>query len=399
VLIEWEESGTYADALLAGVDETTPFANPSDRALLHALVLGVLRYKTMLDIWIAELNQRGRLTAPVRWILRLGLFQLLKMGLAEHAAVDESVRLTFEEKPLVNAILRRAIEEKDHLLAIEEDAAAWERFSLPDFLIERWRWLFGEEGMVKLAALMSQPSEMFVRINRLKPWPAVPAGAQPIDEAPDFFKVSSLPRPELEAGHCYVQDPSTWFAVAMLDVHPGMTVLDACAAPGGKAALLAQFMENQGLLVATDSSPRRIRRLAANLKRLGVTCADCRAIDWKSTRPGDDGQRYDRILLDVPCSNTGVMRRRVDVRWRVTPAVVAEMAETQARILRATIPLLAPGGKLSYSTCSLEPAENDQQVDRTLAEFPNLTLVEKKLILPHETGFDGAFVAILGNAR
>jgi 16S rRNA (cytosine967-C5)-methyltransferase len=394
ILLEWQTSGTYADALLATADQRHTFANSSDRGLLHALVLGVLRHKTMLDIWIAELNRRGRLTDPVRWILRLGLFQLLKMGVAEHAAVDESVNLTYDEKPLVNAILRRAIEEKEHLLAIEADAPVHERASLPDFLVERWRWLFGEEGMLRLVELMGQPSETFVRLNRLKPWDEPPAGLSPVDGVPDFFRAADVPKAALEAGTCYVQDPSTWFACALLAPEPGQTVLDACAAPGGKAAVLAQFMENSGRLVATDTSPRRLKRLAENLQRLGVTIAECRMVDWTAPDVPDDGVRYDRILLDVPCSNTGVMRRRVDVRWRVTPAVVAEMADVQWRILASTIPRLAAGGRLVYSTCSLEPAENDVQVDRVLAAYPQLRLVEKKLVTPHETGFDGAFAAL-----
>ena len=394
LLLEWQTSGTYADALLAAADQRHIFANPSDRGLLHALVFGVLRHKTMLDIWLEELNLRGRLTDPVRWILRLGLFQLLKMGVAAHAAVDESVNLTYEEKPLVNAILRRAIEEKEHLLAIEVDAPVHERYSLPDFLVERWRWLFGEEGMMKLVELMGQPAETFVRLNRLQPWAEVPVGLAPVEGMPDFFRAANVPRAALEDGTCYVQDPSTWFACALLDPKPGQRVLDACAAPGGKAAILAQFMENQGPLVATDTSSRRLKRLSENLSRLGVTNAECRNVDWTAENVPDDGQRYDRILLDVPCSNTGVMRRRVDVRWRVTPAVVAEMADVQWRILAATIPRLAPGGRLVYSTCSLEPAENDSQVERVLAEFPHLQLLEKKLITPHATGFDGAFAAL-----
>jgi len=398
ILLQWQQSGTFADALLATADQRHSFANSSDRALLQALVLGVLRHKTMLDIWIAELNRRGRLTDPVRWILRLGLFQLIKMGVAEHAAVDESVNLTYDERPLVNAILRRAIDEKDHLLAIEEDAPIHERASLPDFLVERWRWLFGEAGMLQLVDLMGRPSESFVRLNRLKPWDEPPPGLEPVEGVPDFFRAPDLPRAALEAGTCYGQDPSTWFACALLAPRPGDAVLDACAAPGGKSAILAQLMENSGRLVATDTSPRRMKRLAENLRRLGVTNAECAVVDWTAAEVPDDGIRFNAILLDVPCSNTGVMRRRVDVRWRVTPAVVAEMAEVQWKILSATIPRLAPGGRLVYSTCSLEPAENDAQVERVLSTFPHLRLIEKKLITPHETGFDGAFAALFESA-
>ncbi len=392
ILGNWNTGGSYADALLAEWDQRVQLSR-SDRALLHALVLGVLRHKKILDVWIAELNERGELSPVVEWCLRLGLFQLLKLGVAEHAAVNETVDLAPEGRTLVNAILRRAIDEKEHLLAIEEDAPLHEKHSLPDFLVERWRWLFGEEGLRKLLGLIDEPAEVFVRLNRLKPWPEPPAGAEPVEGVPDFFRVPELPREALDAGHCYVQDPATWFAPAMLDVKPGHTVLDACAAPGGKSAILAQFMENSGRLVASDNSARRLRRLQENLQRLGVTCFETPVLDWTQPDLPDDGVRYDRILLDVPCSNTGVIRRRVDVRWRVTHQSVAEMVDVQWRILKNAIPRLLPGGRLVYSTCSLEPAENDKQVERILAEYPFLKLEQSKLITPHETGFDGAFAA------
>ncbi len=399
VLLEWETSHTFADALIDHAAKAAVFAHASDRALLNALVLGVLRHKTILDIWIDELNHRSRLTPPVRWILRLGLFQLFKLGVPAHAAVDETVALSHDERPLINAILRRALDEKEHLLAVEEDAPLHEKYSLPDFLVERWRWLFGAEGLQRLLDLSQQPAETFIRLNRLRPWTEPPPGAEPVAGMPDFFHVPTLPQAALEAGHCYAQDPATWFAPALLDVQPGHTVLDACAAPGGKAALLAQFMENRGTLVATDTNGRRLKRLAANLERLGITCAEFATVNWSADDVPDDGRRFDRILLDVPCSNTGVLRRRVDVRWRVTPTGIGEMADVQAKILRHTLPRLKPGGLLVYSTCSLEPAENDRQIDQLLAEFPGLTLREKKLITPHETGFDGAFAALLQAPR
>lgn len=395
VLQEWERVQTYAEELIEQTLARVTLGHASDRALINALVLGVLRNKTMLDIWIDELNQREHLAPAVRWILRLGLFQLFKLKIPPHAAVAETVELAQQERRFVNAVLREALREKEHLLAVEEAAAAHEKYSLPDFLVARWRWLFGAEGATRLMELTAQPAETFVRLNRLRPWAEPPPGAEPVEGVPDFFRVTELPHAALKAGHCYAQDPATWFAPALLRPQPDQTVLDACAAPGGKTAILAQLMENQGTLVATDINPQRLRRLKANLQRLGVTCAQVEEVNWGAPEVPDDGRRYDRILLDVPCSNTGVMRRRVDVRWRVSPAVIAEMADLQARILRQTLLRLKPNGLLCYSTCSLEPAENDRQIERLLEEFPRFTLLEKKLITPHETGFDGAFIAVL----
>ena len=170
-------------------------------------------------------------------------------------------------------------------------------------------------------------------------------------------------------------------------------MLDACAAPGGKTGYLAELMKNQGTILACDRDEGRIRTLQDNLERLGVGIAQFAQHDWTSGEPLPDAAAispFDRILVDAPCSNTGVMRRRVDLRWRLTRNDFLRMREEQLRILRATIPLLKTGGVLVYSTCSIEPEENEEVVQAITQEFPFLKLVEQVSLLPFRDGFDGA---------
>jgi 16S rRNA (cytosine967-C5)-methyltransferase len=182
----------------------------------------------------------------------------------------------------------------------------------------------------------------------------------------------------------------------LLDPKPGERVLDACAAPGGKTAFLGELMTNKGIIVACDRDQGRIRTLQDNLERLDVGIARCTQHDWTSSNPRPDSvasSSFDRILVDAPCSNTGVMRRRVDLRWRLTPKDFLRMQGEQLRILRATIPLLKTEGVLVYSTCSIEPEENEEVARLIGQEFAFLILVEQVSLLPFRDGFDGAYAA------
>ncbi|MBA3650359.1 MAG: methyltransferase domain-containing protein, partial [Chthoniobacterales bacterium] len=174
-------------------------------------------------------------------------------------------------------------------------------------------------------------------------------------------------------------------------------VLDACAAPGGKAACLAEMMQNQGTLIAADQDETRLRRLRDNFERLGVVQARTVRCDWtdpESVQAANFApESFDKILLDVPCTNTGVMRRRVDVRWRLRPEDFARMPRQQGAILEAVAPLLRPGGALVYSTCSLEPEENEQLIAAFLRARPEFRLTKSAQTLPFRDTVDGAFAA------
>jgi 16S rRNA (cytosine967-C5)-methyltransferase len=185
-------------------------------------------------------------------------------------------------------------------------------------------------------------------------------------------------------------------ACQLLDPKPGEKTLDACAAPGGKTTYLAQLMQNRGLIIACDRDRKRLQILKDNIGRLGTTIVRAIRHDWARDDPPEEILSiapFDRVLLDAPCTNTGVMRRRIDVRWRLRPEDFSRMSNEQLNIARAVIGLLKPDGTLVYSTCSLEPEENEQVVRRLLAEPPALGLEAEKESLPFRDGFDGAYAA------
>ena len=216
-------------------------------------------------------------------------------------------------------------------------------------------------------------------------------------------------------GWFYLQDPSTLLAPVMLGAQPGETILDLCAAPGGKTTFIAQLMNNNGKIIASDSDPNRLKLVKDNCARLGVTCVEfCSSRGNEAqtvlTHPASrithhasqslltsaaTNEKNDRILVDAPCSNTGVMRRRVDLRWRIQPAEIERLCATQLDLLNQAATKLKPGGVVVYSTCSLEPEENSEVVKQFLAAQPDFKLETERQLLPFADGVDGAYGAKL----
>ena len=192
-------------------------------------------------------------------------------------------------------------------------------------------------------------------------------------------------------GWFYVQDPGTLLAPALLGAQPGETILDSCAAPGGKTAFLAQLMNNEGKIIASDNEPSRLRLVKENCDRLGATCVETAPDPQPATR----NPQFDRILIDAPCSNTGVLRRRVDLRWRVSAAEISRLCKTQLELLNQAGAKLKPGGAIVYSTCSLEPEENSEVVEQFLAANAGFKLETQRQLFPFAEGVDGAYVARL----
>jgi 16S rRNA (cytosine967-C5)-methyltransferase len=391
-----------ADAV---VSQLLPEAKLSqaDRAFALELFYGVLRNATLLDFWLGCLG-RTHIDVALRDVLRIGLYQLLFLKTPEHAAVNETVALsrTKAKRGLVNAVLRSAAQRMDELQAIACTQPLATRSSHPEFLIKRWQQHLGTEATEALCRWNNQPPPLFARINGLRIGPddflRVYRDAQPLPSYARFVEFQALPAAALEIGHCYIQDPSTGLACRLLGAQPNERVLDACAAPGGKTGQIAELMQNRGVLVACDRSAERLHLLQQNVTRLGATVARIVHADW--TREAVPSQviahaPYDRILLDAPCTNTGVMRRRVDVRWRLRPDDFARMQDRQLQIVRALHPLLKPGGVLVYSTCSLEPEENEELEAKLLREFADMQLSDKGCLIPFRNYVDGAFAAKL----
>ncbi len=391
---EWRRGRQFADAILQRLLSQHSLGT-NDRALVNELFYGVLRNLTLLDFWIDQLRN-GKLDHVSRDLLRLGFYQIFFLRIPEHAAVFETVALSGKRnRGLINGVLRAALRQHDQLRAAAETAPLATRTSHPEFLLERWRKTFDEQDIVALCAWNNQPAPIYARVNRLRITPNEFNNGEQLRGQENFFRLSAFPADEVARGQCYIQDPSTAIACELLGPQPNETILDACAAPGGKTGYLAELMTNSGALVACDRDPARLTLLRENLDRLGVTNAKILTQDWRDSvlSPELRDRKFDRILVDAPCTNTGVMRRRVDLRWRLRPEDFTHMPNEQLQIVRAVLPLLKPGGILVYSTCSIEPEENEQVVARILKEFSFLRLEEQKSSLPFRDHLDGAFAA------
>lgn len=359
-----------------------------------------MRNLRLLDFLIALVRPTA-IDADVRELLQLGMYQLLLLDVPAHAAIFETVELAPPRpRRLVNAVLRSAQRRRAELRKRMQDADLGIRTSHPDFLVARWQQNFGGDSAAALCEWNNEPPAIYARVNRLRntveEFAAECPDAQKLRNHPNMFRVGEMPYAALRDGRCYIQDPSTLLACELLAPKPAERVLDACAAPGGKTSYIGELMENRGTLVAVDRDERRVRVLDENLRRLGVTIASLVQHDWRASEVPNQITKaapFDRILLDLPCSNTGVMRRRVDVRWRLRPNDFAKMQSTQEQIVRAVLPLLREGGALVYSTCSVESEENDDVIRHVTGEIPRLRLREVKRLLPFLDHFDGAFAA------
>ena len=397
----WRKEKRFADSIISGLSAKAALT-PSDRAFALELFYGVLRNLTLLDFWVSCLRA-SRVESDLRDILRLGLYQLFLLKTAQHAAVHETVELAPKsQRTIINAMLRAATRQRSDLLARAWAQPLFVRTSHPQFLVERWLQHFGLEHAEKLCEWNNLPAPVYARVNLLRidrteflrRYPE----SRPLPDNPNFVEIDSFPSDALERGHCYIQDPSTAIACQLLDPKPGERILDACAAPGGKTGYIAQLMENAGTIVACDRDPERLQILKENMARLGVGNVRILRHDWTHGHvPSEIASvaLFDRILIDAPCTNTGVMRRRVDLRWRLRRIDFVRMQQRQIEIVRRLIPLLKLNGVLVYSTCSLEPEENEEVVRRILAETPALRLQAQKHSLPFRDGFDGAFAARL----
>ncbi len=394
---------------------------PADRALCRELVLGVVRWQATLD-WLIARKTAGRTQKPaLQNLLRLGLYQLFWLDrVPDHAAVHETVELAKRggfgpQAGFVNAVLRDYLREREvteRLLAELKTTQPHLGCSHPAWLVARWQQRWGAEKARQLLDWNNTPPNTFARVNTLQ----IDAGKlverwRAEDVEYDFVRRNWLEEklvfelkvhpplgqlPSFAEGWFYVQDPSTLLAVRELDPQPAESVLDLCAAPGGKTTYIAQLMRDEGRIVACDVSQERLKLIHENCARLGVTCVDPILISTLGRRPST---HFDRVLVDASCSNTGVMRRRVDLRWRIRPEEIERLRAEQLNLLRQAAPLVKPGGVLAYSTCSLEPEENGKVVKQFLGAQPQFKLARERELLPFVDGVDGAYVAALVRAK
>jgi 16S rRNA (cytosine967-C5)-methyltransferase len=393
-LIRWEKGTEFSDDVLHQTLEQNRFST-LDRALFMEIFYGVIRFRRTLDFLVARLRD-GEPDQRTRQAVRMGLYQLLRTRIPRHAAVNETVNTAGRSRSVVNAMLRRFLREEKEMLSALDNAPMGVLLSHPEVLVTRWTREFGESDTARLCEWNNSPADILIRVNELKvslgELMRSGGGGERVDLHPLMLRMEKLPIPWIVSGLCYVQDPSTLMACELLDPKPGERVLDACAAPGGKTSYLAQLMKNEGSIIACDVSVDRLKRMRENLERLAATNVEVRRADWlHAPPPHRELGQFDRILIDAPCSNTGVIRRRVDVRWRLSGDDFTRMPAVQMGILKNLAGLLKPGGKLVYSTCSMEP---DHLVHRVASEVSGLTFVESRRTLPFRDKVDGAFAAL-----
>lgn len=405
--------GAFSSVLLTAEE---PKLKTSDRALTHELVLGVLRWQAWLDKTIEHFSKRRieSLDLPVRIALRLGLYQLRFLSrIPPSAAVNESVNLVRGAKlssaaAFVNAVLRRAIREANYDPSVEAQDPL-EKLAIetshPVWLIDRWMRSFGPAEAESLARANNEiPPTAFrvvhTRANEdeiAKQLTDAGASLEQSTFAQNAFRVSGATAAlrELSSnGQIYLQDEASQLVAQIVDAHPGDRILDLCAAPGGKTTLIADRVGDSAVIIAADRS-------AARMATISTTAAlhQLRSINPTLLDAGDNlpfaPDSFDRILVDAPCSGTGTLRRNPEIRWRLANEDIPNFAAKQKEFLQNAAEVLKPGGRLVYSTCSVEREENEEVIDHFISTHPDFTVEKTIRTWPHREGSDGFFIAIL----
>ena len=437
VLEEHRFTGMWVSDLLDRVFRESGLPT-TERGLATELACGVVRRQGTLDAILKTLVARpaDQVEIALWTILRIGVYQIVVLdGIPPHAAVHETVELCkragrMRWSGFVNGVLRGAtrlatdeFQSVPSAMAVPvgpdrhrkltkpvffEPASDFPAYlagaySLPIWLTERWVKRFEQDELLRIAAWFNSPPALMLRANELRSnlenvlnsFNEAGIDAHLLEGTDTILVEGGVrvdKRPGFEEGWFVVQDYSASRAAARLAPEPGQRVWDVCAAPGGKTCHLAAIMQNQGHILATDIRSDRLEIIHENAQRLGATIIRTQLVDEEGFRlpPGP----FDAILVDVPCSTTGVLAKRPEARWRITPDGMRELAQVQANLLGRALERLAPGGRLVYSTCSIEPAENQEIVQQVLTYFPNARLVQEETFVPGDPA-DGAYQALI----
>ena len=405
-LTKIEEKGGFSNLV---VKELLQTADPKDKGLITALVYGVTRERIFLDYQIGRFCDLKKTPASLLRLLRMGAYQLCRMDrIPPSAAVNETVKLAKRMVPkgagCCNGVLRKIAEQGANLPPKEEqDTYLSTRYSIPLWLVKKWKKQFGETELEPLLSAFSEYPQSYVRVNLKKG-----TSEQLQKEIPDLVPSSFpngyfLPKgtnvealPAWKEGRISVMQPSSMAACRAAGVKRGMKVCDMCAAPGGKTMYLAELMEHEGELTAWELHPHRTELLRKNLERMDVTIAktECRDSCVYDERYFE---YFDVVVLDAPCSGLGVIGRKPELKWQ-DPDRMKDLLPVQEQLLHNGAAYVKRGGSLLYSTCTLNKAENETMVTNFLEQHPEFSLDEivgMKNLLPHRDGMGGFFLARL----
>jgi 16S rRNA (cytosine967-C5)-methyltransferase len=428
VLNRVERTDSYLDKVIDGELRSGELSD-QDKGLLNEIVHGVLRWQNKLD-WVLNGFSHGNFAKSeinVKNTLRVALYQILFLDRIPHAAaVNEGVEFIKRirgDKPagLVNAVLRNIIRNVEGIRYPDpaEDEVQYLAvfYSHPHWMVKRWLRRYGREETERLMVANNERPSMALRINRLKVDPAVfktSLTEQQIQFSSStylqhFVRVKTLSRigqmDLFRRGMFTIQDESAALPCQLLGARPGDRVIDLCAAPGGKTTNIAEMMNNDGVIIALDKYEAKLAMIKAAAERLGLRNVQLRATDAMTYEDAP----ADRVLLDAPCSGLGTLAKKPDMKWKRDQLDIVKLAATQRAMLENAGRLLKPGGVLVYSTCTIEPEENEDLVTAFLTDHPEFRIdpagqfVHSDLVapqgwvatLPHKHGMDGSFAVRL----
>lgn len=422
VLLEVTEQGGYSHQAISAVLEKYQYLPARDRKFFTRLTEGTIEKQITLDYILNQFSSvKVRKMKPViRTILRMGVYQICYMdSVPDSAACNESVKLATKKgfrnlKGFVNGILRNISRSKEQLAFPDETEqpvlTLSVRYSIPEWIISRWADDYGLEKTSSMAAAFENVSRLSVRTDTTKITPqeltdrlkAQEITAEPVqrEEMPSlnyglylsgYDHLTAIP--EFVQGFFTVQDVSSMLAIEAADIHPGDHVIDVCAAPGGKSLHAAEKLNGQGIVEARDLTDYKVSLIEENIKKSGHTtihasCMDAREIDTSWV------EKADVVIADLPCSGLGVLRKKPDIRYRVTEEQLRELAALQREILSVVCTYVRPGGTLLYSTCTIDRLENEENTRWFLENQKEFQLKTERQIFPDEGELDGFYYAI-----
>ncbi|MFF5993263.1 16S rRNA (cytosine(967)-C(5))-methyltransferase RsmB [Lysinibacillus sp. KU-BSD001] len=425
ILLAVDKNQAYSNLLLHQTIEKYKI-DAKDRSLLTEITYGTLQHKFTLDYYL-EPFIRGKVDLWVRWLLRMSLYQMEYLSrIPPHAAVNEAVEIAKRRghkgiASMVNGILRTIL--REGLRATADITDPVERLSIetshPKWLVDRWVESYGYENTANMLRENNIPPVQTVRVNTtratveqvLASLEAEGIKAHQSDVMPECIHLTNGTAARTTAfkeGLITIQDESSMLPANVLNPQPGMKVLDMCAAPGGKTTHLAEKMQNEGSILAMDLHPHKLDLIDENTARLGLEIVQTAPIDGRKAASFLAKESFDAVLVDAPCSGLGVMRRKPDIKYTKREEDLESLQTIQLAILDNAVQVLKPGGRLVYSTCTVDKRENEGTVEAFLTAHPEMesealtNLPEKLLakqnsgmlqVFPQDFGSDGFFVA------
>ncbi len=411
ILIKWEKYKPPLDEILSQILTKSVLPDERDRALVGELVNGVIRYLYYIDFLISRFSKYPleKMDPEIRNLIRLGVYQILYTRIPEWVVLAESLKILSHRKrgnwikSFVNAILHKIVENKSKLPEIPDFNPILNlsiKYSFPEWLVRRWinRWGFEETEKLLLASNVKSP--LVIRVNTLKVTrenfliflqkegipQAKPCPYSPVGIILDGFRGKIIELKAYHFGWISVQDSVSQLVSFLLNPKPGEKILDACAGVGGKTTHIAELIQNKGIIWAFDLYHWRLEKLKENFQRLGLKLPKIFQGDVGEILPKLNPPFFDRILIDAPCTGTGVIRKHPDIKWVRTEEDLIKLPEKQLRLLEGLSPFLRKGGVLVYATCSLELEENEEIIEKFLKNHPEFKIENPLEILKNICG-------------